>query len=89
MEDFSQSNAKLMATTLFFEYIVYSVFGIIDQVKKEGTEYIYLNEKVAEALKQNAAIAKEEAKLKKEEKKKASDTKKKGMLITPLFIRCR
>jgi uncharacterized membrane protein YukC len=78
MEDFSQSNAKLMATALFFEYVVYTVFSIVDLVKKDSPEYIYINEKVAENMKKKAAADKAKAQKRKEENKKAKEDKKKA-----------
>jgi hypothetical protein len=76
--DFSQPNAKLMATALFIQYLAYAVFSIADGVKKEGAEYVYLNEKMAQALKERAAKGKEEAAKKKEEAKRKKEEKAKA-----------
>lgn len=76
--DFSQPNAKLMATALFIQYLAYAVFSIADGVKKEAAEYVYLNEKMALALRERAAKGKEEAARKKEEAKRKKDEKAKA-----------
>ena len=89
MSEFSQSNAKLMATALFFEYLVYAAFSIIDSYQKEGPEYVYLDENMAEEARKNKersnkekdakkAKAQQEKNNKKAEKEKAKMEKKKG-----------
>lgn len=72
MDEFSQSNAKIMATALFFEYCAYFVFQVIDSYKKEGPEYIYVNKDLAAINKDKAEKAR---KAKDEQKKKAQADK--------------
>lgn len=75
--DFSQSNAKLMATALFFEYMAYSVFNIMDSVKKEGPEYVFVDEKLRQAQEANAKAKKEKKQKDKEEKQSKKEQSKK------------
>ena len=76
MSSFSQSNAKLMATALLFEYIVYAVFSMIDAYKNESPEYIYVNEKMAEELKKKAEKNKQEKSARNAKAKQENEAKK-------------
>lgn len=73
--EFSHSNAKVMATALFFEYLSYSVFAIYDSVMKDTSEYVYVNDEVAAQAKEQAQKDKERKAKEKEEKKKQKNNK--------------
>lgn len=77
MSEFSQSNAKIMATALFFEYIVYCVFAFADGYFKSGPEYIYVNEKMAAMMKEKAAKSAQEKTAKSAQAKAAKEAQKK------------
>ena len=75
INEFNESNMKLMATALFFEYAVYSVFNIYDVIKKDHPEYVYLNDDAAKIAGQNNE-AKKKNKEKKDNKKKTKGKNK-------------
>ena len=76
MSDFSQSNAKIMVTALFFEYVVYFVFSLLDAYKKEGPEYVYINEELQEKLKKEQEDKKRDKQAKNAKAKQEKDAKK-------------
>ena len=77
MSEFSQSNAKIMATALFFEYIVYCIFSFADGYFKSGPEYIYVNEKMAAMIKENQMKQNKEKDAKNAAAKAAKEAQKK------------
>ncbi|CAI2375463.1 unnamed protein product [Moneuplotes crassus] len=76
MSDFSQPNAKMMASALFFEYLVYLVFSIIDAYKKESSEYVFLDEKAQAEAEKKAAENKKNKQAKKDKDKQEKAAKK-------------
>mmetsp|Transcript_17568 Transcript_17568/g.15483 ORF Transcript_17568/g.15483 Transcript_17568/m.15483 type:complete len:184 (-) Transcript_17568:251-802(-) len=76
MSEFSQSNAKLMATALFLEYVAYAAFSIYDAHKNESPQYIYVNEQMAEEMKKAAEKGKRDKEAKKANAQKDKDAKK-------------
>lgn len=77
MSEFSQSNAKIMATALFFEYVVYCVFAFADGYFKSGPEYIYVNEKMSAMMKEKNAKNAQEKNAKNAQAKAAKEAQKK------------
>jgi outer membrane biosynthesis protein TonB len=66
---FNESNMKLMATALFFEYTVYAIFNVYDTIKKDHPEYVFVNEEAVKLAAQNKPPPKKKEPKKKDDKK--------------------